>query len=128
MEALYILKECSKCYDIKIDVSALPQNLEMILGNKIAKYFDAKFTACKVQSKVKLSLIISKQIMIMQLSIIVFMLLSFGMGNFIPLNEYPISYASIINVFPITALFKNIQAIIINSSIQWSGLILTLAR
>ena len=48
-----------------------------------------------------IGLIISNRIIFIQLSLVIFIIISFGMGSFIPLNSYPESYKTIINIFPI---------------------------
>ena len=64
-------------------------------------------------------LIISNGMTLMQISSTLFLLLSVGMGTFIPLHNYPVAYISIMEKIPITFVFKNVQAAIINDPIQW---------
>ena len=71
-------------------------------------------------------LIISNGLTSIQLSFSTFLLLSFGMGTFIPLSQYPDSYVSIIEKIPFTFVFQNIQAAIINDPIHWLGYSLTI--
>ena len=66
-------------------------------------------------------LIISNGLAFMQFSFIIFLLLSVGMGTFIPMSYYPDGYATIMEKIPLIIVFGNIQAAIINDPIHWFG-------
>ena len=71
-------------------------------------------------------LVISNRMIFIQSSFILFLLLSFGMGTFIPMSYYPDGFTSIIGNIPLTTVFGNIQAIITHESIQWVSFFLTI--
>jgi ABC-type polysaccharide/polyol phosphate export permease len=71
-------------------------------------------------------LIIPNGMTLIHIYSILFLLLSVGMGTFIPLDNYPGAYVSIIEKIPITFVFKNVQAAIINDPIQWLNYFLTI--
>ena len=66
-----------------------------------------------------IGLIISNGMTFIQFSIIIFLLLSVGMGTFIPMSYYPDGYVFIMEKIPLTIVFGNIQAAIINDPIHW---------
>ena len=63
---------------------------------------------------------------LIQISFIAFILLSLGMGNFIPLTYYPLDYINIIDKIPLVYIFNNIQGVIINEPISWISYFLTI--
>ena len=71
-------------------------------------------------------LMISNRMVFIQSSFILFLVLSLGMGLFIPLSYYPDGFTSIIGNFPLTIVFENIQAIITHDPIQWVSFFLTI--
>ena len=73
-----------------------------------------------------LGLLISNRTIIIQLSLVLFIIISLGMGAFIPIRSYPDSYLAIITQIPLTIVFQNMQSIIIHQSIQWASFFLTL--
>ena len=48
------------------------------------------------------------------------------MGIFIPINNYPQSYLTVINNIPLFMVFQNMQSIIIHENVQWIGIFLNL--
>ena len=73
-----------------------------------------------------IGLVISQRILFIQFSFILFILISLGMGGFIPINYYPESYIIFINKLPIMNLLSNLQAIIIHQKIQWLSFFITI--
>ena len=73
-----------------------------------------------------IGLIISNGMAFIQFSFTIFLFTSVGMGIFIPMSYYPDGYISIMGRIPFTIVFGNIQAAIINDSIHWPGLFLTI--
>ena len=71
-------------------------------------------------------LVISNRMIFIQSSFILFLLLSFSMGTFIPMSYYPDGFTSIIGYIPLSTVFGNIQAIITHESIQWTSFFLTI--
>ena len=71
-------------------------------------------------------LIISNGMVFIQSSFVLFLVMSLGMGLFIPLSYYPDGFTSIIGNIPITIVFENIQAIITHDPIQWVSFFLTI--
>ena len=71
-------------------------------------------------------LMISNSMVFIQSSFVLFLMLSLGMGLFIPLSYYPDGFTSIIGNIPITIVFENIQAIITHDPIQWVSFFLTI--
>ena len=71
-------------------------------------------------------LVISNKMIFIQSSFILFLLLSFSMGTFIPMSYYPDGFTSIIGTIPLITVFANVQAIITHESIQWSSFFLTI--
>ena len=73
-----------------------------------------------------LGLVISNGLVFIQTSFILFLLLSFGMGTFIPMGYYPHGFTSIMGNIPLTTVIGNIQAIITHDPIQWVSFFLTI--
>ena len=73
-----------------------------------------------------LGILIPNRIICIQISLALFIIISMGMGAFIPINSYPISYLAIINKIPLVIVMQNIQSIIIHQSIQWISFFLSL--
>ena len=48
------------------------------------------------------------------------------MGIFIPLDYFPDAYSGVVKMFPLTNTFTNVQSAIINESINWLSLFLTI--
>ena len=71
-------------------------------------------------------LLISNLTIFFQLSLALFIILSLGMGAFIPIASYPESYLAIVNKIPLFIVLQNIQSIIIHQSIQWTSFFLTI--
>ena len=71
-------------------------------------------------------LTISNRMVFIQSSFVLFLVLSLGMGLFIPLSYYPDGFTSIIGNIPLTIVFENIQAIITHDPIQWLSFFLTI--
>jgi len=74
-----------------------------------------------------IGLLISNSIIIIQISLLLFIIISLGMGAFIPINNYPESYLVIANKIPLLIVVQNLQAMIIHQSIQWISFFLSLA-
>ena len=68
-----------------------------------------------------IGLIISNGLAFIQFSFIIFLLLSVGMGTFIPMSYYPDGYVTVMEKIPLVIVFGNIQAAIINDPIHWFG-------
>jgi len=71
-------------------------------------------------------LMISNTMIFIQSSFILFLLLSLGMGTFIPMSYYPDRFTSILSNIPLTIVFENVQAIITHDPIQWVSFFLTI--
>ncbi len=71
-------------------------------------------------------LLISSRNIFIQLSLTLFIIISLGMGAFIPISSYPGSYLAIAEKIPLMVVLQNIQAIIIHHNIQWTSFFLTL--
>ena len=50
--------------------------------------------------------------------------LSFGLGSFIPINNYPLNYINFIKYFPIYGSINNAQRLISNENILFSSLLI----
>lgn len=55
-----------------------------------------------------------------------FLSLTIGLGNFIPLSYYPESFSSIITFLPTVFSFENIRSIILHNQFNWLSFFLTL--
>ena len=71
-------------------------------------------------------LIIENTLFLIQSMLALFILLCLGMGIFIPISSFPISYSIILNKVPLVLLFNNIQNIIIHKEVNWVWCFLTL--
>ena len=69
-----------------------------------------------------LGLFINSRILIINFYIILFAILSIGMGVFIPINNYPLSYVEFVKNIPLFMVFQNMQSIIVHEDVQWIGL------
>ena len=72
-----------------------------------------------------IGLLISHPIIFIQFSLALFVIITLGIGSFIPISSYPESYLIIINNIPLIAVLQNIQSIIIHQTIQWTSFFLT---
>ena len=70
-----------------------------------------------------LGLFINSRILIINFYIILFAILSIGMGVFIPINNYPLSYVEFVKNIPLFMVFQNMQSIIVHEDVQWIGLV-----
>jgi len=73
-----------------------------------------------------LGLLISNAMLLTNISFFLFIYVSMGLGNFIPLENYPSSYLAVIENIPTTAAFANIKSVIIHSPFNWAGFFFTL--
>lgn len=73
-----------------------------------------------------LGLILNNVMSLIYSTIILFIILTFGTGTFIPLNNYPINYINFVDKIPFVYIISNTKAIIINEPIQWIGFFLSL--
>ena len=73
-----------------------------------------------------MGVLISHRIVFIQLSLALFMIISLGIGAFIPISSYPESYMAIVNGIPLVNVCQNLQSIIIHQNIQWISFFLTL--
>tara|TARA_B100000315_G_C14195408_1_gene415196 strand:- start:140 stop:484 length:345 start_codon:yes stop_codon:yes gene_type:complete len=73
-----------------------------------------------------IGMFISHQIIFVQFSLALFIIISLGLGSFIPISSYPESYIKIISNLPLMIVIENLHSIIIHQSIQWVGFFLTL--
>jgi len=73
-----------------------------------------------------IGLLISNRIIFIQISLALFIIISLGMGAFIPISSYPESYIAIVNKIPLMVILQNMQSIIIHQNIQWISFFLTL--
>jgi len=69
---------------------------------------------------------ISNQIVFIKFSLALFLIISLGLGSFIPISSYPESYLAIVNKIPLMTVCQNLQSIIIHQNIQWTSFFLTL--
>ena len=73
-----------------------------------------------------LGLLISHRSILIQLSMVLFIIISMGLGSFIPISSYPESYVVIANKIPLMIVVQNLQSIIIHQSVHWVSFFLTL--
>ena len=73
-----------------------------------------------------MGLLISHQTIFIQFSLALFIVISLGIGAFIPISSYPESYLAIVNKIPLMTVCQNLQSIIIHQNIQWTSFFLTL--
>ena len=73
-----------------------------------------------------MGVLISNRIVFIQLSLALFLIISLGIGAFIPISSYPESYLAIVNKLPLMIIVQNLQSIIIHQSIQWISFFLSL--
>ena len=73
-----------------------------------------------------MGLVIANQIIFIQLSLALFIIISIGIGAFIPISSYPASYLAIVNKIPLMIIVQNLQSIIIHHNVQWGSFFLTL--
>ena len=73
-----------------------------------------------------LGLMLSNMLSFIQIFIFFSLILCFGMGIFIPLDYFPDAYSGVVKMFPLTNTFTNVQSAIINESINWLSLFLTI--
>ncbi len=73
-----------------------------------------------------LGLILNNVISLVYSTIILFVVLTFGTGTFIPLNNYPVNYINFIDKIPFIHIVSNIKAIVINEPIYWIGFFLSI--
>ena len=59
-----------------------------------------------------IGLLISQLGIFIQFSLALFVIIALGMGLFIPISSYPVSYLTIINTIPLISVLQNIQSII----------------
>ncbi len=73
-----------------------------------------------------LGLIIPGRMVFTNISFFIFLFISFGLGNFIPLDLFPESYLSIIEAIPTTWAFANLKTVIVHTPFNWQGFFFTL--
>ena len=73
-----------------------------------------------------LGLLISNGMLLTNISFFLFIFITMGLGNFIPLENYPNSYLAVIENIPTTAAFANIKSVIIHNPFNWQGFSFTL--
>ena len=73
-----------------------------------------------------IGIIISNNTLFIYISCIIFLIITMGFGTFIPINYYPDSYISVIEMVPILHVIQNVQALISHNSIDWVGFFLTI--
>ena len=73
-----------------------------------------------------IGMLVSNGIFFVNISFILFMGITMGFGNFIPLNYYPHSFLSVVNTIPTTAAFENVRSVILHNPFNWAGFFLTL--
>jgi len=73
-----------------------------------------------------IGMLASNGIIFVNISFILFLAITMGFGNFIPLKYYPHSFLSVINNIPTTTAFENIRTVILHNPFNWSGFFLTL--
>ena len=73
-----------------------------------------------------MGLLIANQIIFIQLSLALFIIISLGIGAFIPISSYPESYLAIAEKIPLMIIVQNLQSIIIHQSVHWISFFLTL--
>ncbi|HIM53236.1 MAG TPA: hypothetical protein EYI88_01490 [Candidatus Marinimicrobia bacterium] len=73
-----------------------------------------------------IGMLVSNGIFFVNISFILFMGITMGFGNFIPLKYYPYSFLSVVNTIPTTAAFENVRSVILHNPFNWAGFFLTL--
>ncbi|MDP6570695.1 MAG: hypothetical protein QGF57_05590 [Candidatus Marinimicrobia bacterium] len=73
-----------------------------------------------------LGMILPGRMVFTNVSFLIFLFISFGLGNFIPLGNFPESYLTIIEAIPTTTAFANIKTVIIHTPFNWKGFFFTL--
>ena len=73
-----------------------------------------------------MGMLVSNGILFVNISFLLFVGITMGFGNFIPLKYYPPSFFSIINFIPTTAAFENIRSVILHNPFSLPGFFLTL--
>ena len=73
-----------------------------------------------------LGIFLKSSLYLIYLSIMLFLILSFSIGAFIPLHFFPSNYISIINNLPFSMIVYNCQLIIQNNDISYIGVIIML--
>jgi len=73
-----------------------------------------------------MGLLISHRTIFIQFSLALFIVISLGIGAFIPISSYPESYLAIVNKLPLMIIVQNLQSIIIHQNIQWISFFLSL--
>ena len=73
-----------------------------------------------------IGMLVSNHISFVNISFILFLGVTMGFGNFIPLKYYPNSYLSVINTIPTTTAFENVRSVILYGPFNWAGFFLTL--
>lgn len=73
-----------------------------------------------------IGMLVSNGIFFVNISFILFLGVTMGFGNFIPLKYYPISFLSVINSIPTTTAFENVRSVILHNPFNWVGFSLTL--
>jgi ABC-type multidrug transport system permease subunit len=71
-------------------------------------------------------ILVSNGILFVNISFILFLAVTMGFGNFIPLKYYPPSFLSVINTIPTTTAFENVRSVILHNPFNWAGFLLTL--
>ena len=78
-----------------------------------------------------IGLLISSRALFINIYVVFIMIVTLGIGTFIPIEYYPQSYLQIVSNIPLMLIIQNMQSIIINQNIGWislfSNLICTLA-
>jgi len=73
-----------------------------------------------------LGMILPGRMVFTNVSFFIFLFISFGLGNFIPLEFFPETYLTIIEAIPTTGAFANIKSVIIHTPFNWKGFFFTL--
>ena len=61
---------------------------------------------------------VSRNITLISITVATFLIISFGLGSFIPVEVYPSTVSQIINIIPISGLINNGQLILSNQSVS----------
>jgi len=73
-----------------------------------------------------LGIFVKDAILLCTLTSLIFLFISFGLGAFIPLENYPEQFTGIVSGFPISGIIHNGQLIIQNATIEITPIILTI--
>ena len=71
-------------------------------------------------------MLVSNNMLFNNLSFFLFLAITMGFGNFIPIHYYPSSFTNVIHSIPTTSAFENVRSVILHNPFDWGGFFLTL--